>query len=79
MNAPGSPSSPLQMRYFTSPGESWANFHFMPVGKPAPPRPRMPDAVTSSMTHSRVFSVQHHARRLVAAARDVLVDASRGR
>ena len=28
MKAPGSPSSPLQMRYFWSLTELWANFHF---------------------------------------------------
>ena len=52
MKAPGSPSSPLQMMYFSSPGERRANFHFMPVGKPAPPRPRRPEARTSSMISS---------------------------
>ena len=61
MNAPGSPSSPLQMRYFSSPGLLWANSHLTPVGKPAPPRPRMPESVTCWMTHSGVFSVS--ARR----------------
>ena len=44
MNAPGSPSSPLQMMYLTSPGEAAANFHFLPVGNPAPPRPRRPES-----------------------------------
>ena len=48
MNAPGSPSSPLQMMYLVSPGDAAANFHFMPVGNPAPPRPRRPDSRTVS-------------------------------
>ena len=42
MNAPGSPSSALQITYFASPGCSAASSHFMPVGKPPPPRPRRP-------------------------------------
>src|ERR1039457_2943308 len=37
MNAPGSPSSALQMRYFCARGVWRAMFHFCPVGKPAPP------------------------------------------
>ena len=57
MNAPGSPSSPLQMTYFTSPGDWRANFHFMPVGNPAPPRPRSPEARTSSTIASGVIVV----------------------
>ena len=52
MNAPGSPSSALQQTYFTPSGltASWVNCHFMPVEKPAPPRPRRPEAFKSSMT-----------------------------
>ena len=33
--APGSPSSALQIRYFSSPGDLRQKPHFMPVGKPA--------------------------------------------
>ena len=52
MNAPGSPSSALQQTYFTPSGltASAVNCHFLPVGKPAPPRPRRPEASTVSMT-----------------------------
>ena len=46
MNVPGSPSSALQTTYFCSPGDLAANSHFRLVGKPAPPRPRSPEAST---------------------------------
>ena len=52
MNAPGSPSSPLQMTYFGS-SVSGTNDHFLPVGKPPPPLPLKPDLITSSMTSLR--------------------------
>ncbi len=52
MNAPGSPSSALQITYFLSPLALRAKPHFTPVGKPAPPRPRRPDCFISSMTAS---------------------------
>ena len=42
MNAPGSPSSPLQTTYLISPLAARTLAHFRPVGKPAPPRPRSP-------------------------------------
>jgi len=53
MNAPGSPSSALTITYFCSPGAFLARSHLMPVGKPAPPRPLRPDALSSSMTSRR--------------------------
>ena len=55
MKAPGSPSSPLQMMYFCAPGASAANFHFWPVGNPAPPRPRSPLAVRVAITAAGVI------------------------
>ena len=55
MNAPGSPSSALQMTYL---GQRWvcrASFHLVPVENPPPPRPRSPDRIISSMTCSGVM------------------------
>ena len=47
--------------------------HFSPVGKPAPPRPRRPDAFISSTIHSRPFSssalVLSHWPRAIAPFR----------
>ncbi len=40
-----SPSSALQTMYFCGAAVSSTVFHLMPVGKPAPPRPRRPDSV----------------------------------
>ena len=45
MKAPGSPSSALQIMYFGRPGALRQNSHLVPVGKPAPPRPRRPDSL----------------------------------
>ena len=48
MNAPGSPSSPLHTTYLSVTGCFATSAHFLPVGKPAPPRPLSPDFNISS-------------------------------
>ena len=45
-NVPESPSSALQQMNFTDDRASATVFHLMPVGKPAPPRPRRPESLT---------------------------------
>jgi len=54
LNVPGSPSSALHNTYRFWPGALRANSHFIPVAKPAPPRPRSRDARTSATTSSGV-------------------------
>ncbi len=57
MNAPGSPSSALQMRYLVAFFWAAANSHLTPVGNPAPPRPRRPLCLTSATTWAGVIVV----------------------
>ena len=75
MNAPGSPSSALQMTILGEPDAFATVFHFRPVEYPAPPRPRRPLCVISSRTSAGVRVVQHVAQRLVAAVGDGVVEA----
>ena len=55
INAPGSPSSALQIRYFSSPALCLAAFHLNQVGNPAPPLPASPEILTVSITCSGVI------------------------
>jgi hypothetical protein len=55
LQVPGSPSSELQTRYFAPGNWRGMKLHLSPVGKPAPPRPRRPDALTSAITCSGVI------------------------
>ena len=50
LQVPGSDSSALTTRYFGLGLSCGMKPHFMPVGKPAPPRPRRLEAFTASTT-----------------------------
>ena len=59
---PLSPSSALQTMYLcwafpSGPRALRTVVHLMPVGKPAPPRPRRPDCVTCSVIASLVIAM----------------------
>jgi len=68
MNAPGSPSSALQMRYFSPPFALRAAFHLNHVGNPAPPRPARPDTLISSITCSGDIAAAPSLPRILAIA-----------
>ena len=57
-------------------GVSATVFHLMPVGKPAPPRPRRPEATTSSTVASGPSS-SALGEALIAAMRPVICEATR--
>ena len=73
---PLSPSSALQTTYFWSASTPATVRHLIPVGKPAPPRPRRPESSTSFTVAAGPIS---SARRkpLAAAVRLVVVERQR--
>ena len=74
LQVPGSDSSALTTRYFGFGLSCGMKPHFMPVGKPAPPRPRRPESLTASMTSSG-----RHAERLAQRGVPALVLVGRQR
>ena len=68
LQVPGSPSSELQTRYFWPGNWRGMKLHFRPVGKPAPPRPRRPDALTSAITCSGVMPAPSPCARILRSA-----------
>src|SRR5438270_13411189 len=74
LQVPGSDSSALTTRYDGRAGSAFGmNDHFSPVGKPAPPRPRRPEAFISAMIQSLPLSISafvlSHAPRARAPSR----------
>ena len=52
LQVPGSDSSALTTRYFGLADVRSMNDHLVPVGNPAPPRPRNPESFTRVITSS---------------------------
>ncbi len=77
MKAPGSPSSPLQMMYFSSAAMPWTTRHLRAVGKPAPPRPRRPLRSITSITAVGCQAVEALAQAGEAVVGEVFVEVER--
>ncbi len=63
LKVPGSLSSALQITYLGPPAALAVKSHFMPVGKPAPPMPRRPEAFRVSTVSVRPAAASPPSRR----------------
>jgi hypothetical protein len=69
LNVPGSDSSKFATTYVGLPVSCGTNDHLTPVGNPAPPRPRRPDVLTTSITSAGVIAMAARSPSYPPAAR----------
>src|SRR5690349_15194911 len=78
LQVPGSLSSPLTTMYFGLGDVRGTKLHFIPVGNPAPPRPRRFEVLTSSMISSGCMREAFTKAWYPSSARYVAIEAECG-